>query len=183
MPATALHGEVGSWPDAVVALDSRKPCPVKIFADMPHTGRLCNTRLVSPGESQEYHGDDRSWGAAGASPTGMPGDCLGREPLPRAGSMFAAFGAGVARRRYRGATGCVITLASLAPSRSPQATITQRQVHLSPAGRVTTGKYAADMPRGFRRHTRLSSSPPGSGAATALTGPSATADGHIDLPW
>jgi len=147
---------------------------------MPHTGRLCNTRLVSPGESQEHHGDDRSWGAAGASPTCMPGRRLGREPLPRAGSMFTRS-----------------PLAPVSPgvdSAAPPGfgifgqfgpvTVATGNDHLetSPleraAGRITTGKYAADMPRVSPRHTRLWSSPPAPDASTERIGSSASAEAH-----
>ena len=164
----ALLEEGGSWPDAVVAVDSRKPCPVKIFADMPHTGRLCNTRLVSPGESQEHHGDDRSWGAAGASPTCMPGRRLGREPLPRAGSMFtrsplAPVSPGVDSAAPPGF--------GIFGQFGPVAVATGNDhLETSPleraAGRITTGKYAADMPRALLAPPEPGSAPISNGSST-----------------
>ena len=73
-------------------------------------------------QADRHTGACRIWPRSGAlplQPQGLviPAGAARRASASRrfsaacAGSMFTAFGAGVARRRYRGATGCVITLA------------------------------------------------------------------------
>src|SRR5665647_1317467 len=167
--AAALLGRMGPGPNAVVAVDSLKPSPVKIFADMclirddsaiPDSSALASRKHI-------VEMIDR-----GEPPEPVPLVCLaaavclaavlGCGPLPRVDTLFARSplapvwpGVDIAAPPGFGIFGQFGPIAVATGNDHLETSPLERA-----AGRITTGKYAADMPRACPRHTRRWSSPP-----------------------